>query len=90
MSKRPNKPQKSSGLQLGRDIDIVYTGIRPGERLNEILFGTEEATEDIGVAGVLAAKPSDMPIDALRARIAILEQAIAKDDRAAIKAALGK
>jgi len=27
-----------SGLELGRDIDIVYTGVRPGEKLFEELF----------------------------------------------------
>jgi FlaA1/EpsC-like NDP-sugar epimerase len=29
---------KLSGLEPGRDIKIVYTGIRPGEKLNEKLF----------------------------------------------------
>jgi FlaA1/EpsC-like NDP-sugar epimerase len=33
---------KLSGLELGRDIKIVYTGIRPGEKLNEELFLKEE------------------------------------------------
>ena len=33
-----------SGLQPGYDIDIVFTGVRPGERLNEILFAHEEPT----------------------------------------------
>ena len=32
-----------SGLQPGEDIEIVFTGMRPGERLNEILFASEEA-----------------------------------------------
>ena len=30
-----------SGLEPGRDIQIEFTGIRPGERLNEILFARE-------------------------------------------------
>lgn len=77
-----------SGLQLGYDIDIVFTGVRPGERMNEILFGSDESTKDIGVAGVLAAEPNQMPIDTLRSRIAELKRAIENNDRAAIKAAL--
>lgn len=31
-----------SGLEVGRDIDIVYTGIRPGEKLFEELYLHEE------------------------------------------------
>jgi O-antigen biosynthesis protein WbqV len=77
-----------SGLQPGHDIDIVFTGIRPGERLNEILFATEEPAVEIGVAGIMAAKPNEMPMQALRKWIAALEQAIARDDRATIKAIL--
>jgi FlaA1/EpsC-like NDP-sugar epimerase len=77
-----------SGLQPGHDIDIVFTGMRPGERLNEILFATEEPTVEIGVAGIMAAKPNEPPMPALRKWIAALEQAIAKDDRASIKAVL--
>jgi FlaA1/EpsC-like NDP-sugar epimerase len=77
-----------SGLQPGHDIDIVFTGMRPGERLNEILFATEEPSVEIGVAGIMAAKPNEPPMPALRKWIAALEQAIAKDDRATIKAVL--
>jgi O-antigen biosynthesis protein WbqV len=77
-----------SGLQPGHDIDIVFTGMRPGERLNEILFATEEPAVEIGVAGIMAAKPNEPPMHSLRQWIAALEQAIARDDRATIKAVL--
>jgi FlaA1/EpsC-like NDP-sugar epimerase len=77
-----------SGLQPGHDIDIVFTGMRPGERLNEILFATEEPAVEIGVAGIMAAKPNEPPMHSLRQWIAALEQAIAGDDRATIKAVL--
>jgi O-antigen biosynthesis protein WbqV len=77
-----------SGLQPGHDIDIVFTGMRPGERLNEILFAKEEPAIEIGVAGIMAAKPNEPPMQALRMWIAALEQAIARDDRVNIKAVL--
>src|SRR5580692_740051 len=79
---------KLSGLQPGIDIDIVFTGMRPGERLNEILFASEEPAVEIGVAGIMAAKPNEPPMQSLRQWIAALEQAIARDDRATIKAVL--
>jgi O-antigen biosynthesis protein WbqV len=56
--------------------------------LNEILFATEEPAVEIGVAGIMAAKPNEPPMLALRKWIAALEQAIARDDRATIKAIL--
>jgi len=77
-----------SGLQPGHDIEIAFTGMRPGERLNEILFTHEEPTIEIGIAGIMAAKPNQPPIQALRKWIKALEQAIAADDRAAIEEVL--
>jgi FlaA1/EpsC-like NDP-sugar epimerase len=77
-----------SGLQPGIDIDIVFSGMRPGERLNEILFASEEPTVEIGLAGVMAAKPSEPPMTALRKWIAALEGAMAKDDHSTVKAVL--
>jgi FlaA1/EpsC-like NDP-sugar epimerase len=77
-----------SGLQPGHDIEVVFTGMRPGERLNEILFATEEPTIDIGVAGIMAAKPNEPAMQTLRKWIASLEQAITRDDRASIRAVL--
>ncbi|MBR1229230.1 MULTISPECIES: SDR family NAD(P)-dependent oxidoreductase [unclassified Bradyrhizobium] len=77
-----------SGLQPGYDIEIVFSGMRPGERLNEILFASEEPTIEIGVAGIMAAKPNEPPMQVLRKWLAILEEAIARDDRATIRAVL--
>jgi FlaA1/EpsC-like NDP-sugar epimerase len=77
-----------SGLQPGYDIDIVFTGMRPGERLNEILFASEEPTLEIGVAGIMAAKPNEPPMQTLRKWIAALAQAIDKDDSTTIRGIL--
>lgn len=62
--------------------------MRPGERLNEILFASEEPTVEIGLAGIMAAKPNEPPMATLRKWLGALEEAIAKDDRATIKAVL--
>ena len=77
-----------SGLQPGIDIDIVISGMRPGERLNEILFASQEPTVEIGIAGIMAAKPNEPPMATLRKWLAALEEAIAKDDRTTIRAVL--
>ena len=73
-----------SGLEPGRDIQISYTGIRPGERLNEILFARGEETSEIGIPGIVAAKPVRPPLDAIRAWVATLEQGVARGERTAI------
>ncbi len=79
---------RMSGLEPGIDIDVVFTGMRPGERLNEILFASQEPTVEIGVAGIMAAKPNEPPMQTLRKWLAALEEAIAKDDRATIRLVL--
>jgi O-antigen biosynthesis protein WbqV len=73
-----------SGLEPGRDIEITFSGIRPGERLHEILFAREEPTEEIGIAGIVAAQPVSPPTETMRAWLATLEQGLARDERAAI------
>ena len=77
-----------SGLQPGEDIEIAFTGMRPGERLHEILFASEEPKLDIGIAGVMAAKPNQPPMEALRSWLAQLSGAIEADDRATIRGVL--
>src|SRR4029079_12225567 len=77
-----------SGLEPGHDVEIVFTGMRTGERLQEILFANEEPPVEIGVAGVMAAKPNEPPMHALRKWIEALEGAIVREDFATIKAVL--
>jgi FlaA1/EpsC-like NDP-sugar epimerase len=77
-----------SGLEPGRDIDIAFTGIRPGERLQEILFAREEPTAPIGIEGIVAAKPVSPSLEAMRGWLAALEQGLAREDRSVIFAVL--
>ena len=78
-----------SGMQPGHDIDIVFTGVRPGERLHEILFAREEPSEEIGIAGVVAAKPVRASLPTVKAWMATLDQALVKEDREAVFRVLG-
>jgi FlaA1/EpsC-like NDP-sugar epimerase len=73
-----------AGLEPGRDVDIVYTGVRPGERLNEILFAREEPMEETGIAGIVAAKPVCPRMETMRAWLTALEQGLAREDRSVI------
>jgi O-antigen biosynthesis protein WbqV len=73
-----------SGLEPGRDIDIAFTGIRAGERLQEILFAREEPTAPIGIDGIVAAKPIAPPLEAMRGWLAALEQGLRREDRSVI------
>jgi O-antigen biosynthesis protein WbqV len=77
-----------SGLEPGRDIDIQFTGIRPGERLQEILFAREEPTAPVGIDGIVAAKPVAPPLEAMRGWLAALEQGLHREDRSVIYSVL--
>jgi len=73
-----------SGLEPGRDVDIVFTGIRPGERLNEILFAREEPTSAIGIEGIVAAAPVCPSIEVVQGWLAKLKRDLDTGERAAI------
>jgi O-antigen biosynthesis protein WbqV len=73
-----------SGLEPGKDIKIEITGVRPGERLNEILFARNEPIAKIGIDGIVAAKPSNPSVEAMRGWLATLERGLSRDDRSVI------
>src|SRR5437867_3180394 len=53
-----------SGLEVGRDIEIRYTGIRPGERLYEEPFFRHEEVLPTAHAKILRARNGHIPADA--------------------------
>jgi len=73
-----------SGLEPGRDIDIKFIGIRPGERLHEILFAREEPTAPVGIDGIVAARPVSPSLEVMRGWLAALDQGLARGERSAI------
>ncbi|QRM31776.1 nucleoside-diphosphate sugar epimerase/dehydratase [Microvirga sp. VF16] len=70
-----------AGYEPGEDIEISVTGTRPGERLHEILFAREEPRTEIGIDGVMAAKPIFADRDRVDQWLQILNRAIANGDR---------
>jgi FlaA1/EpsC-like NDP-sugar epimerase len=54
---------RSRGLRPGKDIEVVFTGVRHGERLSENLFGPEEGwrpTQHPSIRQVLTPMPTTM------------------------------
>lgn len=49
-----------SGLREGRDIEIAYTGLRPGEKIHEELLTAEEGAVATGIGKVWATTPRDV------------------------------
>lgn len=43
------------GLRPGVDVPLVFTGLRPGEKLHELLIGSDERQETAAASGVTAA-----------------------------------
>ena len=78
-----------SGLEVGRDIEIHFTGLRPGEKLSEELFFIGERYErTVHEKIFIACNASAFIPEQLDAVLTILEQAAARDDQQLILAAL--
>jgi len=54
---------KLSGLELGKDIEIVFTGLRPGEKLYEELLSDKESTLPTHHPKILIAKDRGLTSD---------------------------
>jgi FlaA1/EpsC-like NDP-sugar epimerase len=74
-----------SGFVPDVDIPIVFTGLRPGEKLFEELVGADERAEPSGVEKILRIRPAAPHLDLgqLAAQIAHLERLAFESDAAA-------
>lgn len=62
-------------LDPDKDIEITFTGLRPGEKLYEELFDSVEDKEKTDIPGTFSAKPSSIEKTLLVKNIAKLEEA---------------
>jgi FlaA1/EpsC-like NDP-sugar epimerase len=63
---------RSRGMEPGKDIEIIYTGLRPGEKLSEALTGKYETQQQTSHDRVIAAV-SDRTFAGAELRAAIRE-----------------
>ena len=74
-----------SGYKLGEDIEIEYTGLRPGEKLYEELLMDEEGLQDTENKMIHIGKPIDMDEEKFMHQLIKLRDA-ANEDSDAIRA----
>jgi len=65
-----------SGMEPGKDIEVTYTGIRPGEKLFEEILTTEEVAATTRHKKIFVAKDAEPDVDALRATMREIAQAV--------------
>ncbi|MBP7465822.1 MAG: polysaccharide biosynthesis protein [Pseudoxanthomonas sp.] len=77
-----------AGKQPGRDIAIVYTGLRPGEKLHEVLFHEDEHYRPTSHSKILEAVAREVSSEQVRAGVERLGEAVARYDEAALEQVL--
>ena len=55
-----------NGLEPGKDIEIKYTGMRPGEKMYEELFRPNDVRKDTGNEDIFSAVPEESDITILK------------------------
>ena len=81
---------KLSGLEPYKDIDIIETGLRPGEKLYEELLIKSETLDKTDNKLVFIEKDEPIAMDDLQQRLAILREALASNSDEAVRSAMYK
>jgi FlaA1/EpsC-like NDP-sugar epimerase len=69
-----------AGKQVGRDVAIVYTGLRPGEKLHETLFHSDERYRPTAHPKILQAEARAVSVDRIDQATARMVDAVAAYD----------
>jgi FlaA1/EpsC-like NDP-sugar epimerase len=69
-----------AGLEPGTDVEIVFTGLRKGEKLHEELFDDGEALHRTNLTGILIAEPRTSDASVVLSRIRKLSSAASGHD----------
>ena len=79
---------KLSGLEPFRDIDIIETGLRPGEKLYEELLMKSETLRKTDNDLIFIEKDEPISMEELQERLEILREAIRSNDDETVRAAM--
>jgi FlaA1/EpsC-like NDP-sugar epimerase len=69
-----------AGKHPGRDVAIVYTGLRPGEKLHETLFHADERYRPTSHPKILQAEPRKVPMELIGTALSKLRDASERYD----------
>jgi len=78
---------KLSGFRVGEDIEIVFTGLRPGEKMYEELLMDEEGLKDTANALIHIGKPIEFDRDEFEQKLPELYE-ISEDHPELVKKAV--
>lgn len=77
------------GLRVGKDIEVIYTGLRPGEKLTEELVFEVEGTKATVIPSVRVVQDATVPdLDELEGAIAVLAQLVSDGEEEILLSAL--
>lgn len=79
-----------SGLEIGKDVQIVYTGLRPGEKLYEELLADEENTLPTHHPKIMIAKVKNSDLVQVLADLAEMEELLSKQNAEALVSKMKK